>query len=47
MTLLKTQEKASEFTSVGTVFKTKYPGNGAIAIRSDGRVCAVGGWDGK
>lgn len=29
------------------VFKTKYPGNGAIAIRDDGRVCAIGGWDGK
>ncbi|KAN0092896.1 WD40-repeat-containing domain protein [Tylopilus felleus] len=29
------------------VFRTKHPGNGAIAIRDDGRVCAVGGWDGK
>ena len=25
----------------------KHPGNGAVAIRQDGRVCAVGGWDGK
>ncbi|KAI6108321.1 WD40-repeat-containing domain protein [Pisolithus sp. B1] len=33
--------------SPGTVFRTKQPGNGAIAIRGDGRVCAVGGWDGK
>ncbi|KAI6004339.1 WD40-repeat-containing domain protein [Pisolithus marmoratus] len=33
--------------SPGTVFRTKHPGNGAIAIRDDGRVCAVGGWDGK
>ncbi|KAG1821183.1 WD-40 repeat-containing protein [Suillus subaureus] len=45
--LLKTQEEASESTSAGTAFKTKHPGNGAVAIRSDGRVCAIGGWDGK
>lgn len=32
---------------MGAAFKTKHPGNGAIAIRGDGRVCAVGGWDGK
>ncbi|KAH9856558.1 WD-40 repeat-containing protein [Lenzites betulinus] len=30
-----------------TVFKTKHPGNGAVAIADDGRVCAVGGWDGR
>ncbi|KDQ57356.1 hypothetical protein JAAARDRAFT_293291 [Jaapia argillacea MUCL 33604] len=30
-----------------TLHRTKYPGNGAIAIRDDGRVCAIGGWDGK
>ncbi|KIJ67111.1 hypothetical protein HYDPIDRAFT_109119 [Hydnomerulius pinastri MD-312] len=29
------------------VFRTKHPGNATIAIRDDGRVCAVGGWDGK
>jgi hypothetical protein len=33
--------------SVGTTHRTKYPGNSAIAIRGDGKVCAVGGWDGK
>ncbi|KAG1718218.1 WD40-repeat-containing domain protein, partial [Suillus lakei] len=33
--------------SDGIAFKTKHPGNGAIAIRGDGRVCAIGGWDGK
>ncbi|KAG2140054.1 WD40-repeat-containing domain protein [Suillus clintonianus] len=38
---------ASEFTPAGTAFKTKHPGNGAISIRGDGRVCAIGGWDGK
>ncbi|KAG2347927.1 WD40 repeat-like protein [Suillus weaverae] len=45
--LLKTQEEASESTRAGTAFKTKHPGNGAVAIRSDGRVCAIGGWDGR
>lgn len=23
------------------------PGNATLAIRDDGKVCAVGGWDGK
>ncbi|KAF8656270.1 hypothetical protein AX16_002706 [Volvariella volvacea WC 439] len=27
--------------------RTKHPGNGCIAIRDDGKVCAIGGWDGK
>ncbi|KAG2741017.1 WD40 repeat-like protein [Suillus brevipes Sb2] len=45
--LSKTQEEASESTPAGTVFKTKHSGNGTVAIRSDGRVCAIGGWDGK
>jgi len=27
--------------------RTKYAGNGSIAIRDDGKVAAVGGWDGK
>ncbi|KAJ3971907.1 WD40-repeat-containing domain protein [Lentinula raphanica] len=30
-----------------TIFRTKHPGNACVAIRDDGRVCAVGGWDGK
>ena len=29
------------------MFRTKSVGNGAISVRQDGRVCAVGGWDGK
>ena len=29
------------------VHRTKYPGNGAVGIRDDGRIVAVGGWDGK
>jgi len=28
-------------------FRTKNPGNATIAIRDDGRVCAIGGWDGR
>jgi len=31
----------------GAAFRTKHAGNGSLAIREDGRVCAVGGWDGK
>ncbi|KAK0208026.1 WD-40 repeat-containing protein [Desarmillaria ectypa] len=27
--------------------RTNHPGNGVVAIRDDGRVCAVGGWDGR
>ncbi|EKM58244.1 uncharacterized protein PHACADRAFT_182611 [Phanerochaete carnosa HHB-10118-sp] len=30
-----------------TIYRTKNPGNGSVAIRDDGRVCAIGGWDGK
>lgn len=30
-----------------TVYRTKHPGNGCVALRDDGRVCAVGGWDGS
>ncbi|TFK40280.1 WD-40 repeat-containing protein [Crucibulum laeve] len=32
---------------VAVPFKTKHAGNSALAIRDDGKVCAVGGWDGK
>jgi len=27
--------------------RTKYPGNNAVALRDDGRVAAVAGWDGR
>ncbi|EIW84057.1 WD-40 repeat-containing protein [Coniophora puteana RWD-64-598 SS2] len=40
----KEKEKDAE---TATVHRTKHPGNASIAIRDDGRVCAVGGWDGK
>ncbi|KAI0272162.1 WD-40 repeat-containing protein [Russula aff. rugulosa BPL654] len=33
--------------TVGTVFRTKHPGNSAVAFHDDGRVCAIGGWDGR
>jgi ASTRA-associated protein 1 len=42
-------QKASD-TSPDTAcvpHRTKYPGNSSIAIRDDGKVCAVGGWDGQ
>lgn len=29
------------------VWKTRHVGYGSIDIRSDGRIFAVGGWDGK
>lgn len=28
-------------------FRIKQAGNACIAVRHDGRVCAVGGWDGR
>ncbi|KAF9474246.1 WD-40 repeat-containing protein [Pholiota conissans] len=31
----------------GILFRTKHAGNGSVALRDDGRICAVGGWDGK
>ncbi|KAL1759323.1 WD40-repeat-containing domain protein [Schizophyllum commune] len=37
---------APEPNAASTTHRTKHPGNACIAIRDDGRVCAVGGWDG-
>jgi hypothetical protein len=37
----------SNMETIGTAFRTKNPGNGAAAFHDDGRVCAVGGWDGR
>ncbi|KAL0954817.1 hypothetical protein HGRIS_003762 [Hohenbuehelia grisea] len=34
-------------SDAGVIFRTKHPGNSAIAIRHDGKVCAIAGWDGK
>ena len=30
-----------------TLHRTKHAGNGSIAIRDDGKICAIGGWDGR
>lgn len=38
--------QVTEPSTVSTTHRTKHPGNACIAIREDGRVCAVGGWDG-
>ncbi|KAH7915635.1 WD40-repeat-containing domain protein [Hygrophoropsis aurantiaca] len=43
--LARTQNSSED--PVATAFRTKHPGNAAVAIRGDGRVCAVGGWDGR
>ncbi|KAG6820633.1 hypothetical protein H0H93_014236 [Arthromyces matolae] len=37
----------NEASSGCTLHRTKHPGNAAIAINDDGRVCAVAGWDGR
>ncbi|KAJ2971404.1 hypothetical protein NUW54_g12514 [Trametes sanguinea] len=44
---LSEAESAAEPQEACTVFRTKHPGNGSIAIKDDCRVCAVGGWDGR
>ncbi|KZT39145.1 WD40 repeat-like protein [Sistotremastrum suecicum HHB10207 ss-3] len=42
------EQTESESTNASpTIHRTKYPGNAAIAMRSDGRIFATGGWDGK
>ncbi|KAI0370398.1 WD-40 repeat-containing protein [Pilatotrama ljubarskyi] len=40
-------ESAADPKDACTVYKTKHPGNASVAIKDDGRICAVGGWDGK
>ncbi|KAG8756237.1 ASTRA complex subunit [Serendipita sp. 396] len=39
--------KESSSTAPSVVYATKLPGNGALSIRSDSRVCAIGSWNGK
>jgi WD40 repeat protein len=34
-------------SGANAVYRTKHPGNGSVAIRGDGKVCAIGGWDGS
>ncbi|KIM39791.1 hypothetical protein M413DRAFT_28978 [Hebeloma cylindrosporum] len=31
----------------GVAYRTSHPGIGSVAIRDDGKVCAIGGWDGR
>ncbi|CAA7267117.1 unnamed protein product [Cyclocybe aegerita] len=31
----------------GMPHRMKHPGNASVAIRDDGKICAVGGWDGR
>ncbi|KAI0749468.1 WD-40 repeat-containing protein [Daedaleopsis nitida] len=40
-------EHAELLASACTVHRTKHPGNASLSIQDDGRVCAVGGWDGR
>ncbi|TBU32609.1 WD-40 repeat-containing protein [Dichomitus squalens] len=40
-------ERAESLNTACVAHRTKHPGNGAVGIRDDGRVCAVGGWDGR
>ncbi|KAH6913058.1 WD-40 repeat-containing protein [Coprinopsis sp. MPI-PUGE-AT-0042] len=37
----------SEETTEPTTYRIKNPGNASVSIRHDGRVCAIGGWDGS
>ncbi|KIY68080.1 WD-40 repeat-containing protein [Cylindrobasidium torrendii FP15055 ss-10] len=34
-------------TGASEKYRIKQPGNGCVAVRDDGRVCAIGGWDGR
>lgn len=45
MCLQKTEE--TKGVDGCSAHRTKYAGNACVAIRDDGKVCAVGGWDGK
>ncbi|KIP11199.1 hypothetical protein PHLGIDRAFT_100170 [Phlebiopsis gigantea 11061_1 CR5-6] len=44
---LTAAEDPEKLPTACTIHRTKNPGNGAVTIRDDGRVCAVGGWDGR
>ncbi|KIL64503.1 hypothetical protein M378DRAFT_78141 [Amanita muscaria Koide BX008] len=41
------KEESADVDETCKKHRTKHPGNGCIAIRDDGKVCAIGGWDGK
>ncbi|KAG9008457.1 ASTRA complex subunit [Tulasnella sp. 427] len=44
---LQDNEENAQGRTATFTHRTKHPGNGTIAISHDGRVCVVGGWDGK
>lgn len=46
-TFMCTQDDTPADGQHGVIMRTKHAGNGAVALRDDGRVCAVGGWDGR
>ena len=46
-TFMRVQDDTPADGQHGVIMRTKHAGNGAIALRDDGRVCAVGGWDGR
>lgn len=41
------QAEKSSTEQRGVAYRTSHPGIGSVAIRDDGKVCAVGGWDGR
>lgn len=45
--LLKNTPRQREADQSARAFQTKNPGNATIAIRDNGRVCAIAGWDGR
>ncbi|KAG8955637.1 ASTRA complex subunit [Tulasnella sp. 424] len=44
---LQENEENTQGRTTTLINRTKHPGNGTLAVSPDGRVCAVGGWDGK
>ena len=44
---LQAAQEQDDTAAACTVHRIKHPGNGSIALRDDGKVCAIGGWDGK
>ena len=47
LTSVQQTEGSEDISTTCSATRMKNPGNGSLAIRDDGRVCAVGGWDGK
>jgi len=41
------QAEKSSAEPRGVAYRTSHPGSGSVAIRDDGKVCAIGGWDGR